>query len=370
MSIPQIRALLAAAVALLLSAVAAFADGKMYYSEKVPATIPYQRALILHDEGVQTLVLQSQYEIPGDTKVRSLGWVVPVPAPPEVASLPAESADLVFSWLDMATRPKVTRISDYVYTSLLLVGLSLTIGCPIAALIVRTGELKRRLLRIAGYSLAFTVCFFVFLLFAGARAWKGAAGVEIVSSHHTGIYEVKVVRSKDVAELIAWLNANSFQFGAEDTAAIQSYLDRGWCFVVAKIDPSISKSEVVSKGLLAPLVLRFPSPNPVYPVALTATGGHSTEILIYLASNTPMATDSALTQRFSGESRSAYSALIQLYTSVADTGCEFFEAEMLAPRLRWIGKFKAKLTPAQMARDIEFRPAPDAADYREHIYRW
>jgi hypothetical protein len=135
---------------------------------------------------------------------------------------------------------------------------------------------------------------------------------------------------------------------------------------VAKLDPAadLAQPEAVSRGLLAPLILRFPSPNPVYPVALTATGGQPTEILIYLASNTPMTTASPLSRRFVGEWKQMPVIRELIYTDPS----EFFESWL--PEFRYLSKFKATLTPAEMARDIEFRPDPSAPPFREHQYRW
>ncbi|MFO1522595.1 MAG: hypothetical protein U1G05_11255 [Kiritimatiellia bacterium] len=83
---------------LLLSAGSARADGKMYWREAVPPTIPYQRAMIFFRDGVETLVLQSKHELPGPGKAAPIGWVVPVPAVPELASIPADVAHEAFFW--------------------------------------------------------------------------------------------------------------------------------------------------------------------------------------------------------------------------------------------------------------------------------
>ena len=98
------------AVFMLVATGTLYADGKMYWSERIPPTIPYQRALIGFRDGTETLVLHSNYALPQAASDHPLGWVVPVPAVPEVATMPAWAASHLFGRLDGFTRPHVTRI--------------------------------------------------------------------------------------------------------------------------------------------------------------------------------------------------------------------------------------------------------------------
>ena len=125
-------------------------------------------------------------------------------------------------------------------------------------------------------------------------------GVDIIAKNRAGIYDVSVVRSDNADDLISWLNDNEFQFGDEDKAAFEDHIARGWCFVVAKVNPTEQQKgyEIITEGLVAPLLLRFPCEKPIYPVALTGTGGHNTEILLYLASERKMSAEGRLTLRF------------------------------------------------------------------------
>ena len=66
----------------------AYGDGK-FFVEKVPPDIPYQRAFLLFNEGSEILILQSKYEFLQSDAADTLGWIVPVPAVPEIASADA-----------------------------------------------------------------------------------------------------------------------------------------------------------------------------------------------------------------------------------------------------------------------------------------
>lgn len=352
------------ALFLLVGGVDAFADGKMY-AEKVNTTIPYQRALILFDKGKETLILQSQYQIPGNAGRHTLGWVVPVPAVPEIASMRASDADWLFSACSEMSASRTTYWRDYVLLSIF--GLSICIGviAPLFSFVPRLIRYKRVLRSLA---MASVVVVLIVMLVAPMviRQSKGIGGVEVIKSGKIGIYDTKVIRSESPAALVQWFNENSFHFDLSDEKAIRSYLDRKWFFVTAKVDANLDSSNgfAVSKKLLAPLILNFPTENPVYPTALTATGGHPTEILIYLVSGGPMKTQSPLIPRFRGAMRGS-----SIYYPVSIEPEEFWD-HCVPWDVGYLNKFKATLTPAQMERDIEFHPDPGAQPYREHLYRW
>ena len=361
------------AIAALLFAMAAqaTADGKMYWRESIPPKIPYQRALILFKDGTETIVLQSKYEIPKTEEKASLGWVVPVPAVPQVASMPADMARHVFMYLSRNSRPRVTRILPTVFNGLFLgtVGVSLlTLLLCLLSLAVPFPswfqQNRGRLLRGSLYGLL--ACLLMGLLIPSVAAARGSFGVDVIAEHRVGIYDVRIVRSNDSGNLISWLNANEFRFAKEDRAAFDSYVSRGWCFVVANINPTTGQDErtVVSEGLAAPLILRFPHDAPIYPVTLTGTGNHETEILIYLASSAKMTCDDRLTLRFAGEMQK-YS-LAYLPEMVEPEG--FFKPD--DPSCPYLCKFKDTLTPSQMTQDIVFTTAGDNEHYREHIVKW
>lgn len=349
---------------LIQAAIPLFADGKIYW-EKVNAKIPYQRALILFDEGKETLLLQSKYEIPGDPGKHTLGWVVPVPAVPEVGSMNAAGADQLFQHLSLYSRPEVTDLT--LITALSVAGLCASIAfIALAASFFRRFTAHKSFLRnLAGAALSILAMVILIIPLTISQS-KGVSGIEIVKSSKVGIYETKVVRADSAENLLQWLRENSFSFDPKDAKAIQSHIDRKWCFVTAKVDASISSANRahISRKLLAPLILTFPTPRPVYPTALTATGGHSTEILIYLASKGPMKTEAPLTLRYR-DSRD----LTRIWPELCGVEPEE-QFESMPQGLGYLTKFKSILTPEEMEKDIEFIPDPGAQPYRDHVYRW
>jgi hypothetical protein len=349
----------------------ALADGKMFWREKVPPKIPYQRALILHRDGIETLVLQSRYEIPKTGEKATIGWVVPVPAVPEIASMPADSARYMFMYLSMNSRPRVTRIGPMLFGGLFLgvAGISLVtlLLCLVSFVVPMPSWFKRNRARLARYSTyGLLLCLLAGVLLPSLASARGSLGVDVIAEQRAGIYDVRVVRSDDTSGLISWLNTNAFSFAEQDAMAFDSYVSNGWCFVVAMINPTAEQKEgeIVAEGLAAPLILRFPHASPVYPLALTGTGGFETEILIYLAAAHKMSADGSMTLRYAGP---MHSGNIKILSTAVEPGDFFGSAALEYP---YLCKFKDRLTAAQMSHDIVFRAAGDEHPYREHVVKW
>lgn len=355
-----------AVITLVLVAIAgqSMADGKMFMREEVPPQIPYQRAFILFDKGIETLVLQSKYEIPEGDKKTILGWVVPVPAEPEVASMPADEAQSLFDYLAICSSPRVTRIGPIFASGFLFfLFLGLPVLIPLLCLLPFVISFPR-LVRCSMWALILYVLM-VFIFLSVMPITLGLGGVEVVKEQQVGIYDVSVVRSDDATELVDWLNRNDFKFGDRDTIVFDSYVSKGWCFVVAIINPNPEENRIAFEGLAAPLILRFPHPNPVYPVALTGSGGFETEILIYLASSRKMKTADRLTLRFACKMGSDPARILSSY-NIDPKG--FFDPENMS--FSYLCKFKDRLTPDKMSEDIVFSEAGDNEMYREHIFKW
>lgn len=361
-------------VALLVLSIAAqaMADGKMFAREQVPPTIPFQRALILYKDATETIVLQSKYRLPPAGSATPVGWVVPAPAVPEIASMRADQAEQLFRALSFASQPTVTRVRDWIFGGLFL-GVQ---GLALLVVALWLVSLARRpppwFERNRGKLVISALCallggWTVLLLSSSLALSKSVHGVDVITAQTVGVYDVRVVKSDTAAGLISWLNENQFQFGDEDKASLDSYVAQGWCFVVANINPAAGKEAgaVVAEGLAAPLILRFATTAPIYPLALTGTSNHETEVLIYLVSDTKMTCDDRLTLRYAGE---VDGERLDQRLAEGTTPESFFAPHAFAAP--YLCKFKSTLSPAQMVQDLTFVKASDNEPYRERLVMW
>lgn len=354
----------------------AWADGKFFLREKVPAGLPYQRALLIFDEGTETLVVQSKYDLPATAAADSLAWVVPVPSVPELESMHPIMAFKFFFMLSLRTRPNLRHISPYVAPPVLCVCLVGAIFYLIRFANDSSGNKnavskrqKWRSLRNAVLLLAVTLV--LLLVFMPPLSIKGLAtdNVETLKSQQVGVYDVTVIRGDSAEAIVAWLMENGFAFGNEDEAVFADYVARNWCFVAAKVrtDEAIKEERIAAEGMAAPLVLTFPTDKPVYPLALTATAGVETEILLYtLSPNKPSCGD-RLELRHAGKT-DAHNVTDSLY--VGDTEETIRPMESLPDKPMILCKFKGTLTAAQMREDLVLTAAPDNTPYRESIWVW
>jgi hypothetical protein len=354
----------------------ALADGKFYayQREKVPPGIPYQRAFLFFRDGTETLAVQSKYDFAQSASVDSIGWVVPVPNIPEVASMTPEATyDFFWRWARQ-TSAQYWRVSDMISLLFMLTG---AIGTAIAAICIvhllfhrppaRDARMWKS--RFVTRVVALLCCGFLALISPSLSVSRSST-VEVVKSAQVGVYDVKVIKGDAPEPLMAWLTENGFRFGDTDRTAFSDYVARGWRFTVAKVasGPTAESKSVAAEGMAAPLVLKFQTDKPVYPLALTATAGVDTEVLIYTLSPTKLTCGSRLPLRHAREFELPAGFVPVLITSEEDELKGFFEGASSTNLM--LCKFKGTLTPAQMKEDLVFEPAADNTPYHETRIVW
>ena len=347
-------------------------DGKFFHVEKVPPDIPYQRAFILFHKGSETLVLQSKYEFLRPEAIGSLGWVVPVPSVPDIASVDADITGMFFFKASWCTKPDVKRISSFI----LPLAVIFFFGCVgfLSVLFVEYPFLKKIGLSKAAWwrrlikGLIITSVAFLLMALTTPHLGLGVVDVEIVKAEKAGIYDVKVIRGQSAEAILGWLKENGFVFSGTDKQVFEDYIDREWCFVVAKVEPEpeTEKHKIVSEGMVAPLILKFETETAVYPLALTSTIGAETEILLYTFSDNKLSCGERLTLRRARKKVST-SFILDLL-SKAEPEAKALFADI--PEFMYLCKFKKKLKPEEMQKDLEFEFAPDNEPYKETKLVW
>ena len=344
----------------------AYGDGKFFGLEKVPVGVPYQRAILLYKGGKETLILQSKYKTAADSDGNSIGWIVPVPTVPELASMDASGARMLFFLQNLRSQPTVIPVvplAIYLGIVVLIGLLTAKVLNWFSAKLIKAGA---KPLIVSGFRIAIGLIV-GFILIVGIlmpSLGKRRGEVDVLKAETVGIYDVKVIRGDDAGAVTHWLRGNGFGFGETDTKVFDQYVNKGWCFVAAKVNrkADIKSSEAMSEGLAAPLILSFDTKEAVYPMRLTGTAGTKTEILLYVLAEHKMDCGDKLKLAFAGEASISFDNRNSF--GVEPNG--FFEK---AKSEKWyLSKFKGTLKPEQMTDDIVFTQAKDNKPYRK--IRW
>lgn len=241
--------------ALLIAAIAlsagqdVLADGCMLlprislsYAGKAKVSSDAQKALLIWQEGNETLHLRSSYKGPAT----DFAWVVPVPTRPTVER---SSWDL-FKQAEKATRPHLTVEKTQIFGGL-------KFGCSAPNVKVHKETLP-----------------------TGVRELQSLAIREL---------HIDVVQASNSGGFLRWLDKHQYAVPPEAKPIFQEYIDREFYFIVAKISKSSAwakrkgVTETVSGGLTA-LAITFAAEKPFYPLVISAiSSAPENELLLLTA---------------------------------------------------------------------------------------
>ncbi len=372
--------------------VSTLADGKVYINyEKVPPTIPYQRALIFHHKQTQTLILQSRYQ--SVEQGEQIGWIVPLPSPPEVGTMKPDQAKIIFSNLSRQSKPQKFYISDFFFIIFGIAAALYFILCVIIGVVASFTKKEYKIVSKPMFALSFAFLIFIMLIpNVGKINSSKSKGIHVLSEHDTGIYRSKIIEANSATDLENWLTTNGFAYDREDTKAFEEHIADGWCFAATTVKPpSEWKYKGHSEGLFAPLIFRFHAEQPIYPLALTATIGQPTTVLIYLVADQFFTAGERIEMHYAGIAPNLSEKILhdirkidyRELSSISDFDewqkqyekltqenehSTFIGNEILA--LDHLMKFKQELTAEEMKTDLIFRPTPEQKPFRRKQWHW
>jgi len=213
----------------------AHADGMFVWkNQDIDIREPQQKAFIIHEDGLQDLVLSVRFE----GAVSDFGWLVPLPSRPEMEP----AAGPVFSTLSK------TMQSPFAPGSQAFNQLTMTAG--------------------------------------------GLSIDDIRATHHdVGLYDVTLLDGGDGDALGQWLDAHGYELPDGAPVVLNEYAQKGWTLAAIKIDPDQatgSTSDDLKNGEIDPILFRFASAEPVFPLRISSLNGHPSEVLLYILADQPL----------------------------------------------------------------------------------
>jgi len=205
------------------------ANGCYIPQQAYPAmpSIPVQRAIIVHRDGQETLVVESGVQSPSPT----VGWILPLPAEP--TRLEKADPGMLIS-ASMSLRPWLIHDLRHPWETILWV-FGLFFGTPLAALALFKEPYARRsklILVVWFFCLLTLVGLFLPSLGVSSRSDAiGDSGVTLLSVQKVGDYDTTVLKARSGDDLSQWLTHHGLR-ALPDTARpiVDSYIKDNWCF--------------------------------------------------------------------------------------------------------------------------------------------
>jgi len=299
------------------------ADGKVLPPVLVAQEIemPDQRALLAWKDGVETLVIESSFVGQGT----DFAWVVPLPAKPEVEAATRGTLPSVAALMLPVVRPAVEEVWVLVFFGGLVAIAAALAGWRIigwglrVAVVASAGALLGFLLAaVFGLGAFFPLvgmaatCVFgwgvikreaslfshlvalivgviglgVLLPTVGkvrATVDEGPSGAAALTLERrvVGDFDVTLLSGREGAGVVRWLEDNGFALPEAARAEAERHAAAGGWFVASRVRRDFAER---GTSVPAPLVFRFPSEKPVYPMRFTgagATGPLEVELFVF-----------------------------------------------------------------------------------------
>lgn len=272
-----IVSLVAVVLGLALAAHPSLADGKVFvHYAAVPPPMPDQQAIIAFDAaaGLQTMAVESRF-VPAATGTEH-AWVVPLPGPdaPDIR----QATPGLFPTTRTVFLPRVVGGGSGAGSFFVILLAALLLALFAARVF---GEAPAKFLVGAAVVVLLIGCLLPTL--GSARAVRpGGDGVVELARESLGAHDVTVIAAGDDGDsgsrLRAWLIGHEFELPASAQPILADYSSRGWVFAACRLDPSRAADPVAA----APLVFKFRTPRPVYPMRLTGVGNVALDVDLFV----------------------------------------------------------------------------------------
>ncbi|MGE5609112.1 MAG: DUF2330 domain-containing protein [Bacillota bacterium] len=341
------------------------ANGCKFPEAAYPAipSIPTQRALIIHRDGQETLIVESSYDTPSPT----VGWVLPLPAEP--TKLEVADPGLLTS-LSMSLGPRITHDLDDLWTAPALALVFAALCC--LDLIATRPPRRFRFTRVALYLVLLLFLASIMLPSLSTPAGiEPLEGVQELRIQRIGSYDVSILLADRAAALSDWLTAKGLQpLPAQAIPIVDDYIARHWCFAVAQL-----RREGAGAATPHPIQATFPCSSPIYPMRLTSLAPGKTQVELFIIADQQASAPGfhlvAADRYILDSGGPQYSNGAELIPYFRSTATDLIAGHPDVVSLMWnnciVTRLSAELTPAQMDRDIDLHLAA-CQPFREHVY--
>lgn len=179
-----------------------------------------QKAVIVHERGIETMVLLTQFQ--GNAK--DFAWIVPTPSKPKID----ESTDTLFAAIQKLTQPNYSR------------------PYPMLDTTTKSSEL-------------------------GILAKPTVA---VLETKRVGIFDIQILAANNSEALANWLSDHKYQYPKNQSYILDSYIENGWYFTAIKVNANLSSELSISKklstGHATPLMFSFKTEKIVFPLKISS----------------------------------------------------------------------------------------------------